>query len=106
MQKYALACTVFLLCAVISAIYPAHAQDGETVFATRCGSCHKSGGEAPAFAPAKFAAIQWERFFSRNKHAKFKDITTQFSAADLNDVKIFLIAHAADSDRPQAVGLK
>jgi len=95
---------VFLLCA--GCLSSACAEEGEKIFAVKCGSCHKSGGEAAAFGPAKYAIIQWERFFKKNKHADSKDISAQFSQTDLEAVKNYLVEHAADSDKPQAVGLR
>ena len=83
-----------------------HASDGKDVFIKKCGSCHRSGGEAPVFAPTKYASSQWERFFGRNKHQRKKDISSVLSEADRNAVKKYLIDHAADSDQPEAVGLR
>lgn len=79
---------------------------GKDLFQSKCGKCHAGGGEAPVFAPVKYASSQWERFFSKNKHARKKDISGEVSAADLDAIKQFLISHAADSDRPQAAGLR
>jgi len=84
----------------------AYAADGKELFMSKCGQCHKSGGEAAAFAPTKYASVQWERFFSRNKHASVKDISAQCSESDIDAVKAYLVKHAADSDQPEAVGLR
>lgn len=78
---------------------------GKDVFKNKCGSCHSQGGEAPVFAPAKYASIQWERFFDRNKHKKYRDISFMIVGNELDEVKEYLKNHAADSDRPEAVGL-
>ena len=91
---------------VVTNAATSHASDGKNVFVNKCGSCHKSGGEAPVFAPTKYASSQWERFFGRNKHKRKKDISSELSEADLNAVKKYLIDHAADSDQPEAVGLR
>jgi mono/diheme cytochrome c family protein len=79
---------------------------GKEIFEKQCGSCHRSGGEAPVFAPVKFAAIQWERFFERNRHLNYKNISSLISQSDMNAVKIYLVDHAADSDMPEAIGIK
>ena len=78
------------------------------VFIQKCGSCHKSGGEVEAFAPTKYASTQWERFFQRDKHKRKnkKDISADFNELELNAVKVYLVDHAADSDQPEAVGLR
>ena len=80
--------------------------DGAEIFQTKCGRCHGSGGEAPAFSPVKYASSQWKRFFDRNKHARKKDISGEISSVDLESVKQYLMAHAADSDLPIAAGLR
>jgi mono/diheme cytochrome c family protein len=79
---------------------------GKAVFENKCGSCHATGGEAPVFAPTKYASVQWERFFERNTHARKKDISALFTPAELTRVKDYLVAHAADSDQPVAIGLR
>ncbi|MDY6970822.1 MAG: cytochrome c [Thermodesulfobacteriota bacterium] len=81
-------------------------QDGEAVFKSACGRCHGSGGEGPAFSPVKFASSQWERFFDREKHNRWKDLSGVISGADMDAVKQYLMSHAADSDLPVASGLK
>lgn len=84
-----------------------YTADGESLFNLKCGKCHKSDkGEAPAFAPVKYASSQWERFFSKNKHERKKDISAEISPEEIELVKQYLIKHAADSDRPIAAGLK
>ena len=84
-----------------------YTADGEAFFSLRCGKCHKSsGGEAPAFAPVKYASSQWERFFSKDKHKRKKDISTEVSPQEIELIKQYLMKHAADSDRPIAAGLK
>jgi len=84
----------------------ANAMDGENLFKTKCGQCHKTNGEAPVFSPVKYASSQWERFFVREKHKRKKDISGQISGNELASIKQFLIDHAADSDLPIAAGLK
>ncbi len=87
-------------------IVPCQAAEGKKVFADKCGQCHRSGGEASAFAPTKYASMQWQRFFQRNKHQRKKDISSQFSQDELDSVKEYLVDHAADSDQPESVGLR
>jgi len=87
-------------------IAPAFAADGKTFFINKCGSCHKSGGEASVFAPTKYASTQWERFFQANKHSRIKDIGSLLAPDESTAVKDYLKTHAADSDQPEAIGLK
>jgi len=84
----------------------AGAEDGETLFKSKCGQCHKTGGEAPVFSPVKFASSQWERFFKREKHNRKKDISGIISSDEQESIKQYLSEHAADSDLPIAAGLK
>ena len=85
---------------------PCLAADGKGLFIEKCGSCHKTNGEAATFAATKYASMQWDRFFERNKHQRKKDITALVTASELNDIKEYLVSHAADSDQPEAVGLR
>ncbi len=96
----------FLTVLVLSFISETHGGNGRDVFINKCGSCHKSGGEARIFAPTKYASSGWERFFKRNRHKKRKDISAVVTETDIAAVKIFLIDHAADSDEPEAIGLR
>ncbi|KPA16114.1 cytochrome CBB3 [Candidatus Magnetomorum sp. HK-1] len=82
------------------------ASNGREVFLNKCGSCHQENGDVKAFAPSKYASTQWRRFFRRNKHKRKKDISELFTESELKDVMEYLIRHAADSDQPEAVGLK
>ena len=81
-------------------------EEGEALFKSACGKCHGSGGEGPVFSPVKFASSQWERFFKREKHKRWKDFSGVISGAELDAVKQYLMSHAADSDLPIAAGLK
>ena len=83
-----------------------YGADGGEVFMDKCGSCHGSGGEAPAFAPTKYASVQWQRFFERDKHARKKDISDKLSASEIAAVSAYLMQHAADSEQPEAAGLR
>ncbi len=85
---------------------PCQAAEGKKVFFNKCGGCHKASGEAPVFAATKYASMQWDRFFERNKHKRKKDITAMVTTAELKNIRKYLVDHAADSDQPEAVGLK
>ena len=98
--------TLFLVAGWFFVIPFAYAGDGEALFQSKCGKCHKSGGEGPEVSPAKYAASQWQRFFEKNKHGKKKDISGEVPAADQEAVKQYLMSHAADSDAPVADGIR
>ncbi len=99
-------CLCMLAFSMAASAYPAFAVDGKTLFIEKCGTCHKSGGEASVFAPTKYAATQWERFFQANKHDRIKKISGALAPDESTAIKEYLKAHAADSDQPEAIGLK
>ena len=104
MRRYMVILAAFLLCSGIISI--ARAGDGKNIFMTKCGSCHRAGGEAAAFAPSKYAAVQWQRFFEKDRHAEKKNIKDLIPPADLKDVQDYLVKHAADSEQPESLGVK
>ncbi len=93
------------LCLLILTAADAYAG-GQDILISQCGACHRPGGEAPVFAPTKYASRQWGRFFERNTHKRKKDISSYFTSTELKRVKEYLINHAADSDQPVAIGLR
>lgn len=98
-----------ILCAVIISFFASlSAGDAQSrnIFISKCGQCHKTGGSAPLFAPTKYAAKQWERFFARNKHQRKKDISDKITQKELDIIEKYLVNHAADSSQPEAAGLK
>lgn len=50
------------------------------------------------------ATIQWERVFSSQRHLKRYHLE-QLDAKTKEELKIYLIAHSADSDQPIVPGL-
>ncbi len=78
---------------------------GKNSFKTKCLCCHKKNGAA-VIGPAKYASIQWVKFFKREKHKRKKDISSTVFSDDIELIKVYLVAHAADSDRPEAAGLR
>ncbi|MFZ5569595.1 MAG: c-type cytochrome [Thermodesulfobacteriota bacterium] len=92
--------------ALLAADAIADTMDGEQLFYGKCGACHAEGGKAPVMAPVKFAAVQWERFFSREKHQRKQDIHQLITPEERSKIQQYLMEHAADSDRPIAAGMK
>lgn len=98
-----------VLCALIFSFFltlTAGSARGRNLFISKCGQCHKTGGEAEPFAPTKYASMQWERFFSRSLHNRKKDISGLFTPEELEAIERYLVNHAADSSQPEAAGLK
>lgn len=80
--------------------------DGQALFQEKCAACHGTSKEAPPIGPVKYAAVQWERFFTRQKHKRKKDISNLVNKEELSAIKQYLKDHAADSDRPVAAGMR
>lgn len=70
------------------------------IFLTRCGNCHKTGGEAAPVNPADKAGLVWKKYFQRNRHAI--DLSSTITELELERILAFLEHHAADSDHPVA----
>ena len=87
---------------LLVAVSPSPAASGKELFTQKCLNCHKSGGGASAVGPAKYASMQWGRFFEKQKHTVLKDISGQLSQPEIDEIKAFLMTHAADSDQPEA----
>jgi hypothetical protein len=105
-MKNVYACACMLAIGMAVSAGPACAADGKALYISKCGSCHKSGGTASVFAPTKYASVQWERFFEAGKHNRIKDISGMLAPDESSAVKEYLKSHAADSDQPEAIGLK
>ncbi|ETR74032.1 MAG: Cytochrome c [Candidatus Magnetoglobus multicellularis str. Araruama] len=81
--------------------------DKKSLFMSKCCSCHNGSGEAKTISPSMNAVKQWKRFFKKNKHKrKYKDISAVVSEAESDAILSYLIEHAADSQKPQAFGLR
>jgi hypothetical protein len=48
--------------------------------------------------------VQWDRFFTKDKHKIKAEVWKQYSEQDLKDIQQFLFDHAADSDQPETCG--
>jgi len=106
MKKKVFSVIFILITVMMILMLSAGAGQGKLLFISKCGSCHKSGGTAPLFAPTKYASKQWDRFFARNKHKRKKDISGLVASDEIEKIKDYLIDHAADSSQPEAAGLK
>ncbi len=99
-MKWRIVCCMALATALsTSAVY----ADGGALFRQKCGSCHQKGGQAPPVNPADKAAVVWQKFFDRNRHAA--DISGVITADELKSVIEYLKQFAADSDRPETAAI-
>lgn len=96
-----------LLIVPILTIATSHASHpGDNRFESKCLNCHKDKGEAPAIGPTKYASVQWIKFFERQKHNRKRDISAMVMPEDVEVIREYLVLHSADSDRPEAAGVK
>ena len=82
------------------------AQSGEALFKQKCANCHNPEGTAEIISPAKFAGVQWERYFKRNRHERKLPIADLFSKEEIELILEYLKDHAADSDQPISAGVR
>lgn len=87
--------TVFLSAAAMAA--------DSSLFIAKCGGCHKKGGEAAPVNPADKAGVVWEKFFKRGRHPE--GLAGTIDSGELKNVIDYLVAHAADSDQPEAAAI-
>lgn len=69
------------------------------LFIAKCGACHAKGAQAAPINPADKAGAVWTKYFERGRHPV--DISS-ISAGDLAKIIEFLVAGAADSEKPAA----
>lgn len=96
-----------LLILLLLTLAKSHASHpGDNRFESKCLNCHRDKGEAPAIGPTKYASVQWIKFFERQKHSRKKDISAMVLPEDIEVIREYLVLHSADSDRPEAAGVK
>ena len=82
---------------------------GKTLFKNGCKTCHIKGGEAKDLTPMGKTQAQWDRAFKNidpMAQRVAKKTGKPLTATDLDDMKAYLVAHAADSDQPETCGIK
>jgi cytochrome c5 len=88
----------------------ANPNRGKTLFKSTCKSCHVKDGDAKDLTPLSKTQAQWTRVFKSNIDPMVKRVQTKtgkaLAAADLADIQLFLVSHAADSDQPETCGAK
>lgn len=83
---------------------------GKTLFRTNCKTCHVAKGEAKDLTPLAKTQAQWTRAFKTEVPKMVPRVAQKtgktLTPADLADVELFLVSHAADSDQPETCGIK
>jgi cytochrome c5 len=86
----------------------ANPNRGKTLFKDTCKTCHIKDGGAKELTPLSKTQAQWTRVFKTNIDPMVKRVQTKTGkalvAADLADIQLFLVSHAADSDQPETCG--
>ncbi|MCI0619196.1 cytochrome c [bacterium] len=81
---------------------------GKSLFKATCKSCHVKAGEAKDLTPMSKTIEQWNRFFKKGAEACLKRVTDKtnktLTPEEVEDMKFFLVSHAADSDHPETCG--
>lgn len=91
---------------VIPSAFAADASGpGRVLTKAKCKGCHIEGSAAGTVTPLSRTQKQWERFFEKAQHEKkapgsFKQITP----GELEQIRQYLINHAADSAQPETCG--
>ena len=109
-MKYLLGCSVICVIAwalfVFPFVSPLAAESPKLLFEKKCGTCHGTGLTAHAFAPTKYATSQWLRFFKHKRHTRRQDISPYITKPELEVIVQYLADHSADSDQPEAMGVR
>lgn len=83
---------------------------GKSLFRANCKSCHMPKGEAKDLTPLTKTQAQWVRVFKSGVAKMLPRVAqktgTTLTPADLADIQLFLVSHAADSDQPETCGIK
>jgi cytochrome c5 len=102
------------LLALALAAAPLSAADGNpnrgrTLFRSTCKSCHVKNGGAKDLSPLTKTQAQWARVFTKGIAPMVTRVQTKTGKslvpADLSDIQVFLVKHAADSDQPETCGI-
>ena len=103
----ALSLAVFVTAAGAAGANP---NRGKTLFKSTCKSCHVKDGGAKDLTPMSKTQTQWTRAFKGSIDPMVKRVQTKTGKAllpaDLADLELFLVSHAADSDQPETCGVK
>jgi cytochrome c5 len=83
---------------------------GRTLFRSTCKSCHVKNGDAKDLSPLTKTQAQWTRVFKSGISPMVPRVQaktgTALTPADLADMQLFLVSHAADSDQPETCGIR
>lgn len=81
------------------------ASAGQGILGSKCNGCHRKSGTS-SVGPRSRTSKQWERFFSRGSHDRYRRIGGDMSSGQIANVKAYLISKAADTARNQGAGIR
>jgi cytochrome c553 len=93
-------CMLMLGASTITAAASGNPKKGKHLYKNSCKSCHNEGSSK--LTPMDKTQAQWSRFFEKNQHEP--EVLKGLSEKDLQDIRQYLINHAADSDQPETCG--
>lgn len=83
---------------------------GKSLFKSTCKSCHLAKGDARDLTPLSKTQAQWTRAFKADVAKMLPRVAQKtgktLTPADVSDIQVFLVSHAADSDQPETCGIK
>ena len=109
------ACVVLLAGLQASTVFAeSQVEKSQRLYREHCRDCHDDGSANGEYTPMSLIQAQWQRFFDRKyerSHRKVKDeayggvpVTEAISPEVLEQIRIFVIDHAADTDQPMTCG--
>lgn len=97
--------TALLNLAAVPALAAGGADAGRELTKARCKGCHIEGSKAGTMTPLSRTQRQWERFFEKAQHEKkAPGSLQQINPKELEQIRRYLIDHAADSPQPETCG--
>lgn len=97
--------TSFLVFAVSSVFGAESGNAGRDLTRTKCKTCHVSQAQGGTMTPLSKTQKQWERFFEKQQHdKKSPGAWKQITPRELEQIRRYLIDHAADSPHPETCG--
>ena len=97
--------SILVAFAVLAAPLAFGADSGRDLTKAKCKGCHGEGAAAGTMTPLSKTQRQWERFFEKEQHEKKAPGTwQQITPRELEQIRQYLIEHAADSPHPETCG--
>lgn len=104
------ACCAALVWTTVAVAGGPNPNRGKSLFKSTCKTCHVKDGGARDFSPMTKTQVQWKRAFDRDVERCVKAGAAKglkaLTPQDLDDMKFYLVSHAADSDQPETCGIK